>query len=533
MLEHWKQFAKKKDAPYNRAAFFGPKPRGKMTEFVSATTALDNAKLSKEHWRVWALAAMGIFLDGFDLFIIAIALPFIILQYPANHMIQGLIVTAAPLGCIFGATLFGRITDQFGRKALLLLNILFFVVFAGLTAVSWNLTSLMVFRFLLGIGIGADYPVSSTYITENMPKKMRGKMLVSGFGFQALGILSAAVVGLVIIKIHPAVDAWRWMLGIAVLPAVVVLMLRFTLPESTRWLIHKGKHEKAALAASRMTGKKIKIEAIEASAKTSFLALFSARYIKRTLLTAGTWFIFDVALYGTHFFFPIILTTLAFSQSGDAQSQVFAATTANALIDLFLIVGVIICICLVEKWGRIKLQSMGFFGMAVGFLMVSMSHFVDGHNGQMALIFIGFVLFNLMSNAGPNPITFLLPAELFPTHIRATGHGFAAACGKVGAVLGGILIPTLIGSAGISTTMLVLGGFCLVGCLVTLVFGDETKGKSLDDLGKVQKNVTEAEVALLNVQLDIRRLTNDIRQVEGALSKAIDAMRSMNDKKPY
>lgn len=494
------------------------------------TRALDDAKLTKEHWRVWALAAMGIFLDGFDLFIIAVALPFITRQFQTTSAIEGLIVSAAPIGCIFGATIFGRITDKFGRRILLLMNVMFFVIFAGMTAFSWNLTSLIIFRFLLGIGIGADYPVSSTYITENMPKRLRGKMLVSGFGFQALGMLAAAGVGILIIKFYPQPDAWRWMLGVAVVPAVIVLMLRFTLPESTRWLIHKGKHEKAAEVATRMTGRKIKIDAIEASAKASFVDLFTPRYLKRTILTAGTWFIFDIALYGTHFFFPIILGTLAFSSSGDFVKTTLAATEGNVFIDVFLILGVGVCILLVEKWGRIKLQSLGFFGMAVGFLLVASAHLMGGHSVQIAVIFIGFIIFNIMSNAGPNPITFLLPAELFPTHLRATGHGFAAACGKVGAVLGGMLIPVLIATLGIPFTMVILSGFCLLGFLLTVILGYETKGKSLDELGRIEDTMTEAEIALLKVQADIRRLNDDIRRVEGALGSAINAMRSMNEK---
>jgi MFS family permease len=496
---------------------------------VQATRALDNARLSKEHWRVWVLSAMGIFLDGFDLFIIGIALPFINQEFSPSHNLQGFIVAAAPLGCILGATIFGRMTDKLGRKILLLLNILFFVVFAACTAFAWDVSSLILFRFLLGIGIGADYPVSSTYIVENMPKRLRGKMMVSGFGFQALGMITAAITGLVIILIHPEVNAWRIMLGIAVVPAIFIMLMRLTLPESTRWLIHKGDLEKASAAASKMTGKNIKIDAIEASSEASFVDLFMPRYIKRTILTAGSWFIMDVVFYGINFFLPIILGYMAFAGHAGFAAKDIAAIKGDAFTDIFLVIGIFVAIMLVDTWGRVKLQAVGFIGMAVGFFLVASAHFfgADGDTAYIVILFAGFILFNLMVNMGPNPITFLLPAELFPTHIRATGHGFASACGKVGAVVGGILVPVLIFSIGIPETMLLAGILCLVGFLLTAMLGYETKGKSLDQISNLQKTMTDAEVALLNVQRDIQKLNTDMKHVEAALTKAIERMRNM------
>ena len=373
--------------------------------------------------------------------------------------------------------------------------------------------------------------MSSTYITENMPKKIRGKMLISGFGFQAFGLLAAAAIGWIILEIYPEVAAWRWMLGIAVFPAIIILFFRLTLPESTRWLIHKGKNDKAAEVASKMTGRKIKLEALQAAEHSSFLDLFKPRYVRRTVLTAGTWFIMDVAFYGIKFFVPVILGILAFSHHGDFITRDIASIKGSAFLDVFLVIGIILAVLIVERWGRIKLQSVGFFGMTIGFCVIAASSLFPDKTVSIFLVFIGFILFNIMVNMGPNPITFLLPAELFPTHLRATGHGFAAASGKVGAALGGLLIPFLMATVGIPATMLVIGGFCFVGFLLTAVLGYETKGKSLDaDLGNIQTTMTEAEVALLNVQVDIRRLTDDISRVESALNQAVVALKNQRDK---
>ena len=498
-----------------------------MTEqsHASATEALDNAKLSKMHWKIWFLSAMGIFLDGFDLFIIAIALPLIIHQFHPSPALQGLIVSAAPLGCIIGSSVFGSLTDKLGRRALLLVDLIFFVVFAGLTALSWSVVSLITFRFLLGIGIGADYPVASTYITENMPKKLRGRMLVSGFGFQALGALAGAGMGALILFFYPEVHAWRIMLCIAIIPAVIILCFRLTLPESTRWLINKGEHEKASEIANKMTGKQIKIQAFQAAEKASFLDLFTPRYIKRTILTAGTWFIMDIAFYGIGFFTPVILGAMAFSHMGsDFIAKDIASIHGAAFLDIFLVLGVIIATFLVDSWGRIKLQSLGFIGMSVGLFLLAASGLFALHSTSVLILFIGFIVFNITVNMGPNPITFLLPAEVFPTHLRATGHGFAAACGKVGAALGGFMIPFLRAEIGLSQTVFIIAVTCIAGFLITAFLGYEMKGKSLDELSGVQKNMTKAEVNLGNIRADVKRLTTDLTALETSLTKAISQM---------
>lgn len=490
-----------------------------------ATRTMDASHLTRLHWKVWFLSAMGIFLDGFDLFIIAVALPLLAEQFTVSPAMLGLVSAAAPLGCIIGATIFGRFTDKLGRKTILLIDLMFFVVFAGLSALAWDIPSLIIFRFLLGIGIGADYPVSSTYITENMPSRLRGRMLVGGFGFQALGMLAGALLGIIILKIYPELNAWRWILGFAVIPAVVILFFRLTLPESPRWLINQGKHEEAANVASKMTGKKINIDAIKVSSRSSFKDLFSRRYLGRTVLTSLSWFLMDVAFYGVGLFTPIIIASLAFNSGNNFIDHALSAIHKSAFTELFLIVGVVLCVLLVDRIGRIKLQAWGFFGMAIGMFIIASSSLFTTQNAIIFTSFFGFILFFLTLNAGPNPTTYLLPAELFPTHLRATGHGFASAAGKVGAALGVFLLPVLKAEIGLSATMIIMGFVCLLGFLLTAILGMETKGKSLDEIQRIEHEMNAAEVSLLHVQEDIQRLGSDLKRVEGALHSALREIR--------
>ncbi len=493
-----------------------------------ATREMDRSHLTFLHWKVWFLSAMGIFLDGFDLFIIAVALPLIQKEFSPGPALLGLIGAAAPLGCILGATIFGRFTDRLGRRTILLIDLMFFVVFAGLSAIAWSAASLIVFRFLLGIGIGADYPVSSTYITENMPSRLRGRMLVGGFGFQALGMLSGALLGIIVLKLYPDVNSWRYILGFAVIPAIIILLWRLTLPESPRWLINQGKHEEAAEVASKMTGKKINIDAIKVSVHSTFRDLFSRRYIGRTILTACSWFLMDVAFYGVGLFTPLILASMAFSHGGDFIQQALSAIYGSTFTEVFLVLGVLICVFLVDHIGRIKLQTWGFFGMAIGLYILAASSLIHNPHQQLLAIFTGFIFFFITLNIGPNPTTFLLPAEMFPTHLRATGHGFASAAGKAGAAVGIFILPILKTTYGLPVTMLIMGSVCLVGFLLTAILGFETKGKSLDDIQRIEYEMNAAEVSLIYVQEDIKRLADDLKRVEGALHTALQEMRRFN-----
>ncbi len=444
----------------------------------------DNIKLTRHHWKIWFLSAMGVFMDGFDLFIIAVALP-LIMHMPDWNVtapVAGLIGASAPIGAIFGAVIFGRFTDKFGRKAILVLSVVFFVVFAALSAIAWDPISLIVFRFLLGVGIGADYPTGSSYVSEMMPSHLRGKMLVGSFSFQAIGALTGAVLGLIILLCDPSIEAWRWMLGLGVVPAIFVLVLRMSLPESPRWLIEHGKKKEAKRIALEVIGSKDILKEPERPPE-GYRSLFKKKYRKRTALTSISWFLMDVSLYGVGFFTPVILAKMSLAGDGNFILQDIAATQSAIYLDIFLVIGFVFALFLIERWGRITLQKIGFIGMFIGLFMLASSTLAIPHSGlEMVLLFGGFIVFNLMVNCGPNPTTYLLPAELFPTHIRATGHGFASCTGKIGAAVGIFLLPILMERFGLGPTMYFISGTALLGFIVTQWLGVETKGKTLEEI---------------------------------------------------
>ena len=455
---------------------------------------IDAAELRPIHWRIWLLSAMGIFLDGFDLFIIAIAMPLIVTSLSTSPTIQGLITASAVLGAIVGAAVLGHFTDRWGRKYLYVVDLSIFVVFAVLSGFSWDAYSLIAFRFVLGIGVGADYPICASYVTEFMPARIRGKMLVGAFSFQALGMLAAAVTGLLLLKVFPSQDCWRLMLVAGAIPAGIVLVFRMGVPESARWCLRQGKiAETVRILNQLIPGKEKEIEAAAATEQQEpvstrqtlgYWSLFSRRYIRRTVLASVPWFLMDIATYGVGLFTPLILATMAIGTTHKSSlAAEYLAIEQAAFLDLFLVLGFVINILLVDKWGRIKLQVLGFAGMAVGLIVLASAELLpQAGSMHIPMVLVGFTIFNLLMNMGPNATTFVLPAELFPTEVRASGHGFSAGSAKVGAAVGSFFLPILNSSWGVPATILIMSFVSLLGLIITVVYRVETKGQALEEL---------------------------------------------------
>ena len=458
---------------------------------------MDHTHLTKVHRRIWILSAAGILLDGFDLFVIGICMPLLVKHFNALPWQAGLIGAAAIIGSVLGAAILGPITDRFGRKTLFLFDMMVLIAFAVLAGFAWSITTLLIFRFFIGIGVGADYPICAAYVSEFMPKRIRGKMLSSALSLQAVGMLMAAGMGLLVLSIYPEIQAWRWMMALGAVPAAVILFFRSAVPESVRWLIQKGRMNEAVdIVHEIFPSKRAKIRELlrgqrekdKIERKTSFRYrdLFSKKFIRRTMLASVPWFLMDISTYGVGLFTPTILAAMVYSNAtGNYIMQDVFAIKGAAFLDIFLIIGFALNIWLVERWGRITLQLMGFIGMFVGLLTLAVAAFLPGTD-NIILVFTGFIIFNVMMNAGPNPTTFTIAAEIFPTELRASGHGFAAALAKVGAAIGIFFLPVLKAALGISWTLLIISCAPLLGMMVTSVLRIETQGRSLEEIQGVE-----------------------------------------------
>jgi len=459
----------------------------------SLGAALDQATMSKLHMKFWLLAGLGIMLDGFDFFIIGVANPLIAEDFGTNAWQKGLVSAAAIVGAIFGAAFLGPLGDKLGRRRIFKYDLWMFVVFSIGCMFAPDLWSLVVFRLLLGVAIGLDYPIAASYLAEVLPQRNRGKWLVSAFSLQAVGMLMGAVVGVVILEMLPEVSSWRWMLGFGVLPAIVIILLRRGVPESPRWLAQNGQEEEAIRIVEELTPFPVVItdkdRARSEQSSEGIQALFQPQLFKpdmvrRTVFTSVPWFLMDIATYGVGIFTPTLIAAMTFSGANTTFiADDIASTKSTAVLDIFLVLGFVMAIVTVERFGRIKIQLVGFAFMAIGLVILGFaSGLPGGGNNNLVLVFIGFAIFNFFMNAGPNSTTYALPAEIFPSDIRAAGHGFAAGSAKLGAAIGVFFFPVLLVSIGQAALLYGLAAVCVVAWIVTSVLRIEPAGKSLDEI---------------------------------------------------
>jgi MFS transporter, putative metabolite transport protein len=463
-------------------------------------TRLQSNPMTSMQRRIWMLAAAGKFFEGFVVFMTGVALPLIAREFNIGPTENGLISAASLCGILIGAVGLGSLSDRFGRKSMFIVEMIIFTAFVALAVLCTNFTSLVICLFGLGLALGCDYPTAHMIISENIPSTSRGKLVLGAFAFQAVGALAGTAVGYAVLILVPNLSAWRWMYATAVIPALVVTIGRFYVTESANWLHSRGAIERAEHAAGRLLKRtpqypsKIVLArqaaAGEAHGGGSFIDLFKNRYRRATILASVPWFLQDLSTYGIGIFTPTILASALGKEADHVRSMsdliandILAARGA-AMITVLLIVGIGFAVLLADKLGRIRLQIIGFVGCAVGLLLASVS--VDVNGGlKTILIFAGFMLFNFMTNLGPNAQTYLLAGEVFPTTIRGKGAGFAAAFAKIGAVATAFLFPILLVTIGTRLLLYSLIVASLLGAVVTWVFRIETTGVNLDRIGEV------------------------------------------------
>ncbi|MBE9222133.1 MFS transporter [Cyanobacterium stanieri LEGE 03274] len=453
-----------------------------MTNFAQQ---LDDSPITRPMWLLWSLSASLIALDGFDFFVIGIALPFLRLDFALTPTDTAMIAVSAIAGALVGSLTLGAITDKIGRQKMLLIDVFLLISASVACALSPNTTFLIISRFLVGVGIGADYPISVAYITENVPSRYRGRMVIGAFAFQAIGTVIGALIGIVVIDYfqsfygqNPMVAihyAWRFMLGIGALFGVLVGILRLKfLLESPFYYINRGEYEKASQSASILLEKEViltpETEAMEKQEVLSYGALFSNKYRINTLFASIPWFLQDIATYGIGIFTPTIIAFLALNNESDFLVQQIKSAQGAIVVDSFLVLGFILAVLLINKLGRIFLQVTGFLGMAVGLFLLGVSSFFPEQSfNNIGLILMGFFLFNLFMNGGPNSTTFLLSGEVFPSSIRASGAGFAGAIAKAGAILGAYLLPLVQEKIGVDNVLFILSICCVLGAIITYI----------------------------------------------------------------
>ena len=469
--------------------------RGTASSAQSVLAALDDSSLSGFHLKTMLTSGMGFFTDAYDLFIIGVALAILTPLWHLNALEISLLGSTSLIAAAFGAIIFGRLADHFGRKFIYGYELIVLAVGAIASALSPNVIFLLIFRFILGLGIGGDYPVSATLMSEYSNRRDRGKLITLVFSMQGLGLILGPLVAIVLLLAGINHDlTWRIMLAIGAIPALGTFYLRRHIAETPRFsLAMQGNLEEATRTIDMVTKKQMGRNGATPSAQTNSTAARSAqaagqqaprkswlylliqpRFLRWLIGTAGAWFLLDIAYYGTTISSPLVLKSLN-SHSNLITNMVYTLI----IFVVAALPGYIVAALTIDRLGRKWIQCFGFGMMALAYGLIAIFPAVSSITVMFLLVY-GLSYF--FTEFGPNVTTFVYPAEIFPVMVRTTAHGIAAALGKVGAFIGAFAFPFLLSTYHLPGAMAVAAIVSLAGLALTFFTLPEPNQRSLEEI---------------------------------------------------
>lgn len=447
---------------------------------------IDEMPVTKTHGRVLFGSGIGWALDAMDVGLISFILVALTAQFNLTDPQRSWIVAVGSIGMMLGATLGGLLADRIGRRNVFAVTLLIFGIATGASALVAGVGMLLVLRFFVGLGLGAELPVASTYVSEFSPARIRGRMVVILEGFWAVGWLAAAVIGYLVVPLSPD-NGWRWAFLIGAVPAVYAFFVRWGLPESPRWLAQQGRTAEAdaivdAMAASpAIFGSKgapvVKEAASDAAARVPvattgrdrLAALWSPEFRVRTACLWLVWFCVNFSYYGAFIWIPSILVA-----QGYPMVRAFWFTL---IITLAQIPGYAVAGWLIEKWGRRATLSVFLVGSAISAIFFGTAS-SWGDAAPAAIIVSGMAL--SFFNLGAWGALYAVTPEVYPTSLRATGAGWAAGVGRVASIIAPFAVPALLALGGAPLLFVIFSAFFAIGAAAAWGLTDR-KGRGLDD----------------------------------------------------
>lgn len=455
---------------------------------LSRAERLDRLRFGRQHGRLLLGSGVGWALDAMDVGLISFVMAALRQQWNLDTTQLSWVASIGFVGMALGASLGGLLADRIGRRQTFALTLLVYGIATGAAALSVGVAMLMALRFLVGIGLGAELPVASTLVSEFAPRRIRGRMVVALEAFWAVGWVLAALIGYFVVPV--GADGWRWALAVGVVPAAYAAVVRWGLPESVRFLELKGRHAEAEAAVvafeqasapatpiaepHRSDAVKGQLQAEPATPAVERLAnereavergsIWSRTYRGRTLALWVVWFCINLSYYGAFTWIPTLLVARGFP-----LVQSFEYTL---IITLAQLPGYAAAAWLIEVWGRRVTLATFLAGSAVSAVFFGLA------TTPAAIITAGCAL--SFFNLGAWGALYAIGPELYPTPVRGTGTGAAAAFGRIASIIAPLSVPVLLGGGGEALVFGVFGVAFVVAAIAALLLPDIT-GKALDE----------------------------------------------------
>jgi MFS transporter, putative metabolite:H+ symporter len=442
-----------------------------MTATASPTSRaerLDRLPFTREHGRLVFGSGLGWALDAMDVGLISFVMTALAAQWALTSTELSWIGSIGFAGMALGATLGGLLADRFGRRQVFALTLLIFGIATGAAALSWSVGALLVFRFLIGLGLGAELPVASTLVSEFAPARVRGRVVVLLEAFWAVGWTLAALIGYFVVPSSD--DGWRWALALGALPAVYAVVVRRGLPESVRFLELRGRTDEAEATVRRFEAA-AGVEPVPSpdavastAARPGLRAVWAPGLRGRTAALWIVWFSINFSYYGAFIWLPTLLFDDGFSLVKSFQYTL--------IITLAQLPGYAVAAVLIEKWGRRPTLATFLLGSAVGASLFAAA------DGDTVVLVTGMVL--SFFNLGAWGALYAVTPEVYPTALRATGAGAAAGFGRLASIAAPLCVPPLVDAGGTGLVFGTFAGFFALAALASWGL-PERRGQALED----------------------------------------------------
>lgn len=454
---------------------------------VTSTGTAPEKKISSAF--IYFFGSFGGILFGYDIGVMTGALPFLQNDWSlqGNASIIGWITSAVMFGAIFGGAMAGQLSDRLGRRKMILISAIIFVIGSILSGIAPHNGEyyLIGVRILLGLAVGAASALVPAYMSEMAPAHLRGRLSGINQTMIVSGMLLSYVVDF-LLKDLPETMAWRLMLGLAAVPAIILFLGVLRLPESPRFLVKHGLVDEARRVLGYIRNTKDEVEAeladiknmtaTEANLKEPSLAtLFSDKY--RYLVTAGVGVAAFQQFQGANAIFYYIPLIVEKATGQAASSQLMWPIIQGVL----LVLGSLIFLVIADKFNRRTLLTVGGTIMGLSFILPAVINSIIPNADPMMIVFFLCIYVAFYSFTWA-PLTWVIVGEIFPLAIRGRAAGLASSFNWIGSFLVGLLFPIMTASLSQATVFAIFGVICMLGVCFIRNCVPETRGHTLEEI---------------------------------------------------